>query len=143
MFHIQQVDESEQKSQICDMILRALPNWFGIESSIVDYVKEVQSFPFWTAFDGEKPIGFAALKKHNPYTSEVYVMGVLKEYHRHGVGRELIQSCEAYCAENQIMYLTVKTLDESRENHSYEKTRKLSFDGFSSLRSISSTLGYK
>lgn len=124
MFSIKQVDTPEQKSHICNMILRALPNWFGVEASIVDYVKETQSMPFWAAFDGENPIGFVALKEHNPYTSEVCVMGVLKEYHRHGIGRELIKYCEAYCTDNQVEYLTVKTLDQSRESRSYAKTRQ-------------------
>ena len=133
-FIVKQVDTPEQKQRICDMILRALPNWFGVEASIVDYVKETRSMPFWAAFDGEKPVGFVALKTRNPYTSEVYVMGVLKEYHRLGIGRELIQRCENDCAANQIEYLTVKTLDESRESRSYAKTRQFYFSmGFRPL----------
>lgn len=45
----------------------------------------------------EKPIGFVALKVHNPYTAEICVMGVLKEYHRGGIGRQLVSHCEAFC----------------------------------------------
>jgi GNAT superfamily N-acetyltransferase len=50
-------------------------------------------------------------------------MGVLSEYHRKGVGRRLIEQCESYCKENNVEFLTVKTLDESRECEGYLKTR--------------------
>lgn len=124
MTGIQEITLSEEKAYICNTILRALPDWFGIESAIVAYVEEVQSMPFFAAFDDDKLVGFIAIKKHNPYTYEVYVMGVLQEYHRHGVGKKLIQFCESFCRDNEAEYLTVKTLDESRENESYEKTRQ-------------------
>lgn len=124
MVNIKQIDTPEQKSNICNTILRALPNWFGVEASIVDYVNEAQSMLFWAALDREKPIGFVALKIHNSYAAEVYVMGVLKEYHRNGIGRDLIRYSESYCTDNQIEFLTVKTLDESRESRSYAKTRQ-------------------
>ena len=123
MIEIREVCNLEEKSIICNETLRALPNWFGIEESIVDYVRQVQTMPFFASFDGNKPIGFAALKVHNPFTSEVCVMGVLREYHRQGVGRMLIDCCELYCRERKTEFLTVKTLDESRESKSYERTR--------------------
>ena len=50
-------------------------------------------------------------------------MGILPEYHHKGIGRALIASCEAYCADKGNEFLTVKTLDESREDEGYEKTR--------------------
>ena len=124
MIEINEILEPLSKSQICNDILRALPSWFGIESSIVEYVNDVQDMPFYTAYDNDRPVGFAAIKRHNDYTAEVCVMGVLKEYHRKGIGRRLIALCEEYCASNKMPFLTVKTLDESRESKSYEKTRK-------------------
>jgi len=50
-------------------------------------------------------------------------MGVLSEYHRLGIGKDLIRCCENYCKENDIEFLTVKTLDESRVCDEYNKTR--------------------
>ncbi len=100
-----------------------MPNWFGVEASIVDYVEQVKKMTFYAAFDSDNPIGFVAIKVHNSFAAEVCVMGVLKEYHRQGIGKQLIKSCETYCKENGIEFLTVKTLDQSRESKSYEKTR--------------------
>lgn len=113
----------DEKSNICNAILRMLPDWFGIEASIVDYAEQVRSMPFYAAFDGECPLGFIALKVHNPSAAEVYVMGLLPDYHHQGLGKKLIVACEQYCRENGIEFLTVKTLDASRESKSYEKTR--------------------
>ena len=124
MFKIRQVNTPEQKSHICSSILRALPTWFGIEAAIVDYVEETRSMPFWAAFDGEQPIGFVALKVHNPYTSEICVMGILKDYHRQGIGKKLVECCGAFCSDNNAEYLTVKTLDGSVPSKSYTKTRQ-------------------
>lgn len=134
MFEIKKINSPEQKSHICDLILRILPNWFGVEASIIDYVNKTQSMPFWAAFDEEKPIGFAALKEHNRYTSEVCVMGIAPEYHRRGIGRELIKCCEACCTDNHVEYLTVKTLDGSVNSEGYAKTRRFYFSmGFRPL----------
>jgi GNAT superfamily N-acetyltransferase len=121
---IQEVHEEDRKSEICNAILRALPNWFGNEPAIVDYTNQVKGMPFLSAFVDEEPIGFLAVKEHNQYTAEVCVMGVLTDYHRQGIGRKLIQRCEEYCVANEKEFLTVKTLDESRASKSYEKTRQ-------------------
>lgn len=113
-----------QKSAICDSILQSLPNWFGIQESIADYVKGVKDKSFYAAFDNKgQVIGFVSIKLHNKYTAEIYVMGILEEYHRQGIGRKLIEICEEYCKKNNIQFLTVKTLDESNPDIFYKQTR--------------------
>jgi len=112
------------KSQICNKILRELPEWFGIESAIIDYVEDVKDMSFCSATLGGEIVGFVALEDHNPFTSEIYVMGVLREHHRQGIGRELVSWCEQCCQHGGREYLTVKTLDESRVNQAYANTRQ-------------------
>lgn len=124
MIAINEVVNPEEKSRICNAILRALPDWFGVEASIVDYVQQVREMPFFAAFENKSTVGFVALKRHNPFTAEIYVMGLLKEHHRKGIGKRLIARCEQSCIENNIEFLTVKTLDETRESESYRKTRQ-------------------
>jgi len=120
---IQEVFEADEKSRICNAILRALPDWFGIETAIIGYINDTRAMSFYAAYANGAAIGFAAVKNHNPYTSEVYVMGILPEHHNKGIGRALIDFCEAYCADKGSEFLTVKTLDEAREDEGYEKTR--------------------
>ena len=124
---LNEVFDQEIKSRICNDILRALPDWFGNEAAIIDYSNKVKDMSFCSAFADERPVGFAAIKDHNPYTAEVCVMGILSGYHRRGIGKKLICWCEEYCLENKQEFLTVKTLDGSRESKSYEKTRLFYF----------------
>lgn len=123
MINIHQIETQNEKSDICYSILRELPEWFGIEDALVDYVEKVKNMDFFVAMKNSFPIGFVALLEHNSYTSEIYVMGIKKEYHRQKVGSQLIQLCSDVCEEKGMNYLTVKTIDESLENESYAKTR--------------------
>jgi ribosomal protein S18 acetylase RimI-like enzyme len=123
MIEINEIFKQNAKSDICNEVLRVLPSWFEIDAGIVDYVEKVRLMPFFAARDNNKVIGFVALKVHNPFTAEICVIGVFKEYHRQGVGKGLVLRCEKYCIDNKMEYLTVKTLDESRESDSYKKTR--------------------
>jgi len=123
MINIKLVEDTVQKSAICNDILRSLPNWFGVEESIIDYVNKVRLMPLWAALDCEEVVGFLALKTHNIYTSEISVMGVLPEYHRSGIGRQLIENCEQFCLKSKTEFLTVKTLDDTVASNSYSKTR--------------------
>ena len=123
-FELREIIEKNKKTEICNAILRALPNWFGNELAIVDYTDQVRDMPFLAAFVDGAPVGFVAIKEHNQYTAEVCVMGIITGYHRQGIGSIMIRWCEEYCLANGKEFLTVKTLDESRASKSYEKTRQ-------------------
>lgn len=120
---IQKIKEDDQKSKICELILRDLPDWFGNEQALVDYTKDVQGKVFYCAYDEEKPVGFLSLKIHNQDTAEVYVMGILGTYHRQGIGKRLMEICQKDCIDQNMTFLTVKTLDESRPDQGYDQTR--------------------
>ncbi|MAH04840.1 MAG: GNAT family N-acetyltransferase [Pseudomonadota bacterium] len=107
----------------CEAILRALPDWFGLEHAIVEYVETMQSYPILKAVKGDEVIGFTSVKKHNPSSAELYVMGVLPNYHRQGIGREMVKAIETRLRAVGISFLQVKTLDASRANDAYDKTR--------------------
>ncbi len=67
--------------------------------------------PFWANFEGDEAVGFTALKENSPYTAEIYVMGVLKRWHRHGLGKKLFLALFAYAAEHGYSFLQVKTVE--------------------------------
>jgi ribosomal protein S18 acetylase RimI-like enzyme len=110
------------KSELCEKILRSLPEWFGIESAIVEYSKDVQRMPMLVAKLETEVVGFLSLKTHNKYTAEIHVMGVLPEFHRQKAGRDLVSAAERYLSKRGYRYLTVKTLSESRPNEEYDRT---------------------
>jgi catechol 2,3-dioxygenase-like lactoylglutathione lyase family enzyme/GNAT superfamily N-acetyltransferase len=122
--NIKRVDSPQERSHICEKILRSLPDWFGIESAIVDYVKDVSRMDTWAIWDGDDPVGFLSVNKHNQWTAEVHVMGILKSHHRKGIGKQLLQKAEQSLQAQGFKFLQVKTLSESRPNVEYDQTRQ-------------------
>jgi ribosomal protein S18 acetylase RimI-like enzyme len=141
-FQVVQVFGKEEKSKVTNNILRKLPKWFGIEESIVEYVNDVQNTIFLTACDSGKQIGFISIKINNEYTAEIFVMGILKEYHNKGIGKKLMNEGEKILRERNYKYLMVKTLGESHPDINYKKTRAFySKVGFYPLEEITEIWG--
>ncbi len=107
----------------CGPILRALPEWFGIESSTKAYIESTDQMPTILAFDGQRAVGFLTLNQHFPQSAEIHVVGVHPDYHRQGVGRLLQAEAERWCLQQGIRLLQVKTVAEGRECVHYKKTR--------------------
>jgi ribosomal protein S18 acetylase RimI-like enzyme len=107
----------------CERILRALPDWFGLEAALRDYAATVPALPTFLAIQNQQTVGFLSLKQHNPYAAEIYVMGVLPACHRRGIGRALAEKAELYASSRQIEYLQVKTLGPSNDDVHYAQTR--------------------
>ena len=112
-----------QKDNVCEKILRSLPKWFGIESAILDYIKDVQSMPMLVAKDYDKIIGFLSLNLHNSKTAEIHVIGIDQSYHRQKIGTALVSAAEDYLKNRNFQFITVKTLSESSPNEEYSRTR--------------------
>ena len=63
------------QADVCAPILRALPQWFGIEQATLQYIQDIETLPTLTAWVGERAVGFVSFKQHNAYSAEVHVMG--------------------------------------------------------------------
>jgi ribosomal protein S18 acetylase RimI-like enzyme len=61
--------------------------------------------------------------RHSRYAAEVYVMAVLPELHRQGIGRALLEHAEGMLAADGVEFLQVKTLAPSKPDEGYDKTR--------------------
>ncbi len=120
---IQVRDATSADAAAYEPILRALPDWFGIEESLVEYVRDAQRWPTLIAQAGSPPIGFLTLHRHFERSAEVHCMAVLAEWHRRGVGRALLERAEALCRAWGVAYLQVKTLGPSRPCGHYALTR--------------------
>jgi len=124
MTEIKQVECPDEKSAITLKIMHSLPKWFSPPEDIDSKAVLYREFPFFAAYDGEQAIGFLALKLHNEYTGDIHSIGILEEYHRHGIGAGLLAAGENYLRERNYRYLTVKTLDASCDYKPYERARK-------------------
>ncbi|HOQ07382.1 MAG TPA: GNAT family N-acetyltransferase [Clostridiales bacterium] len=123
MFTVREITDSDLKTNVTLEIMNSLPKWFSPPEDIVRKSLLHREMPFFAAFDGDRAVGFIALKVHNEYTVEMFNLGVLEEYHRQGVGTAMLRAVESYCRGRGYRFITVKTLDSSAEYEPYERTR--------------------
>ena len=144
MIQINKLLDNEQKSNITNSILRKLPEWFGIEEAIIEYVNGVKNSDFYVAYYLEVPVGFISIKSNNNYTSEIYVIGILKEHHNHGIGKKLLETVQEELIKNEFEFLMVKTLGDSHPDKHYKLTREFYKNvGFYPLEEIKEIWGEK
>jgi GNAT superfamily N-acetyltransferase len=119
--------------QTVERLLRALPQWFGIEASNAAYVEAARRLPAYLAWppsapagpdDGQGAAGVLLLERHFPGAAEIHLLAVDPAYHRHGAGRALVAAAEAGLIADGVEFLQVKTLGPSRPDEGYERTRE-------------------
>ena len=118
---IEEIKDKQSKRHIARSILETLTDWFEITESREKYIKDCEEQIFVVAKKAEKEIGFICLKETGKDTVEVAVMGVLKEYHRHGIGKELIKAAKDIAIQKEYSFLQVKTVQMGFYEN-YDKT---------------------
>lgn len=107
---VQQVNDAKEKQRIVRKILEALPEWFEVEESREDYIAKSADFLTFCAYDGDAPIGFLCLKQTGDATVELAVTGVMKQYHRQGIGRQLFETAKHAAIAAGYSFMQVKTV---------------------------------
>ena len=120
MTQVVEIPDPAERSRLAGVVLRDLPEWFGIEESTAAYIEAAATLPTLAV---EPDLGFLCVKQHSPRAAELYVMGVRREHHRRGIGRALVAEAESWCRAHGIRFLHVKTLGPSRESRGYGATR--------------------
>lgn len=119
----ERINDQSLKSNIASTILNALPQWFGIESSTLEYIEGVKAHIMIVAKDGDAYVGFLSLDTNQRETDEIYVMGMHPDYHNQGYGKTLMHhACIQAKLRNKKMLL-VKTLSAKFSDANYENTR--------------------
>jgi GNAT superfamily N-acetyltransferase len=135
------VTSGEPAPDPVERLLRLLPGWFGIESSVLEYVAASRTLPAYLAWpDGgqaAQPSGVLLAVRHFPASAEIYLMGVDPAWHRRGADRALVVALEADLVRQGVEFLQVKTQGPGRPDAGYEKTRQFySGVGFRPLEEI-------
>lgn len=104
--------------------MRALPEWFGIEPALQQYVRDAESTPTYLASVGEtgEVVGALLIRRHYPESAEIHLLAVAPEWHRRGVGRALVHSAEGDLIASGVSMLQVKTLGQSQPDTHYART---------------------
>ncbi len=120
-----EITDAKEKHSIARTILEALTEWFEVEESREGYIHDCTDWTFLAAKDDDKIMGFLCLKKTGNATVELAVMGVMKEYHRNGVGRSLVEKAKEVAKSEGYEFMQVKTVkmgmydDYDMTNHFY------------------------
>ncbi len=107
---IEQIKDADAKKAIARKILEALTDWFEVDESREKYIEESADQIFLAAKENNDPVGFLCLKETGKETVELAVMGVLKSFHRQGLGRKLFEAAKAIAKEEGYSFMQVKTV---------------------------------
>lgn len=107
---IEQINEPAAKRAISRKILEALHDWFEVDESREKYISDCADWVFLAAKENDEYAGFLCLKETGKDTVELAVMGVRKEYHRHGLGRQLFEAAKKIASDAGYSFMQVKTV---------------------------------
>jgi GNAT superfamily N-acetyltransferase len=87
------------RGAICREVIESLPEWFGLPASNEAYVVAAENLPMVAYFEPNGDVmGFISIKAHTASASELYVLGVKRNWHRRGIGRRLIEAAAQLAA---------------------------------------------
>ena len=136
---IEQIQDAGLKRTISRNILEALHDWFEMDESREKYIANCAGWLFFAAKEQNDYAGFLCLKETGRETVELAVMGVLKEYHRKGLGRALFEAAKKAAVKEGYSFMQVKTVkmgvyaDYDRTNRFYQS---LGFKEFEVINEI-------
>ena len=107
---IEQIFDKSIKRTIARKVLEALKDWFEVDESREQYIRESADRIFIAAKENNEYVGFLCLKETGRDTVELAVMGVLMEYHRSGIGRQLFEKAKAIAVSEGYSFMQVKTV---------------------------------
>ena len=107
---IKKITDKDTRKGIARNILEALNEWFEVEESREQYIAESADMTFFAAEEDGDYVGFLCLKQTGNATVELAVMGVLKEYHRRGIGRALFDEAAKTAKAEGYSFMQVKTV---------------------------------
>lgn len=117
------INEPSMKAKIVRNILEALPDWFAIKEAREAYITESSKQICIGAMEDAEYVGFLCLKETGKDTLELAVMGVMKQYHRKGIGRKMFIMAKNIARKKGYSFLQVKTVQMGKYKD-YDNTNK-------------------
>lgn len=110
--------------QLCQKIITDLPEYFGIPEANEHYVHGVLNKNNFIAQVDNNYVGLISIDFPYPNNANIYWMGVMRNYHRQGTGKILLNEAMAYALSHNATTMTVETLAPAECDENYLKTYK-------------------
>ena len=104
------IKDTNEKRMIARTVLENLTEWFEVEVSREGFIRDCADWTFLAAKDNDRIMGFLCLEETGNATVELAVMGVMKEYHRNGIGRQLVEKAKETAKADGYEFMQVKTV---------------------------------
>ncbi|MFY7916226.1 MAG: GNAT family N-acetyltransferase [Rubrivivax sp.] len=106
-----------------DRILRSLPQWFGIEASLQEYLADSRRFHTFLA-EAPEPIGFLTSRQHFPGSWQVHCVALHAAHRGQGVVHHMRRAVERWLLGQSAQVLQVKRLAAEHPSPEYAETRR-------------------
>jgi GNAT superfamily N-acetyltransferase len=107
----------------CERILRTLPAWFGIESSLIGYANATSELPTFLASDQNGIKAFLSVQERFLESWEIHCIAVDAAFRNQGIGWAVLAHAEEWLRKRGARFLQVKTLAASHGSPEYALTR--------------------
>lgn len=113
MDRVIKIRKEKDKTYILDFVervLRDLPDWFGIEDSIIQYADHSKEYDTFIISMDDEDLGFLTIKETSSHAIDLYCLGIFRKYRNKGLGTILVDEVlDLY--KNNFSLAHVKTLD--------------------------------
>ena len=107
---IERITDPTIKRTISRKVLEALHDWFEVDESREKYISDCAAWIFLAAKEADEYVGFLCLKETGNTTVELAVMGILRAYHRRGLGSALFEEAKKIATDEGYSFMQVKTV---------------------------------
>ena len=108
----------------CEVVLRTLPKWFGIEPALLMYARDSAIMPTFAIVEESRLVGFLTLQEHFANAWELHCLAIRAEARGQGHGSRLLSHAEAWLLAKGVRFLQVKTVAPTSSSLAYAETRE-------------------
>ncbi|HAT8180109.1 TPA: GNAT family N-acetyltransferase [Legionella pneumophila] len=112
----------ESAQDLCQIITKDLPEYFGLPEANEHYATGVRTRTNFAAKKENDIIGLISIDFPYPHNANIYWMAVRRDFHRQGVGKQLIEAACHFAKTQKAITITVETISPSESEGNYLKT---------------------
>lgn len=105
-------------------VLRSLPDWFGIDEAVDNYVAQAAVLDSYLAVSDGVTVGVALVERHFTESAELSLLAVHAAHRATGIGKRLVAAAEHSLRSAGCRFFEVHTVGPSYADAGYADTRR-------------------